>query len=164
MDTILALYPNLTTCGLNETRTKTDEFTLARIEFLRTLIRVSIVPDRCYKVGSYGGKHSMEHLVKFYFTNGEFILAMLMEGYPMRENGINCVFKARYRVPNVGANNGHILDWTPTKYPLRRRGERNVEEARLTLQNDVKNILDTMVPTWREGDIFSKLAAVVGNW
>lgn len=177
-DEILSLYPDLTTCGLNQVRTCVTEFNPNRIEFLRKLIRLMIASHRSYKVGSYGGKHAMERPVKFYFTNGEFILAMLMEGYPMRRDGINCVFKARYLVPDVGVPSGYILDWTPEesrrqntmdallfgRRPVRQMRETKVDQARRTLKSNVEALLDETIPTWREGDIYTKLAASLGEW
>jgi hypothetical protein len=57
------------------------DFKSSRIEFIRAAIRLSIVPAKSYNIGSYGGKHYIEQLTGSYISNGEFIVAMLMEGY-----------------------------------------------------------------------------------
>ena len=54
-----------------------------------------------YCVRSYGGKHEVEKyrntLTKGnnYISNGEFIAAMILNGYVPKIDGINCVFKAK---------------------------------------------------------------------
>lgn len=47
--------------------------------------------DTCYSLGSYAGKHDVEHWRKeedeeqdYYVSNGDFIMAMLLSGFPVR--------------------------------------------------------------------------------
>jgi hypothetical protein len=48
--------------------------------------------------GSYGLKHVAENAIGHYVTNGEFIAAALIAGYPMREQrGPNALFGVRKR-------------------------------------------------------------------
>lgn len=158
LDEVLALHPSLTTFGFGQfqdktaVRTNPNEFNPARIEFLRKLIALSIVPNRSYKVGSYGGKHVMEHLADFYFANGEFIVAMLMEGYPMRTSGVNASFKANYVrfVSSDGARK--VLTWTPHPYPIRTKSGRDAEAKMKSLHEGVVALITERVPGWKVGD------------
>ena len=95
MDAILTQHPNLTLFGLDpsEEHIPDRRFTEARIEMIRKVIRVAVKPVSPHskkRIGSYGGKHVIEHLIDLYITNGEFILAMLMEGYPMKHI-VHCI-------------------------------------------------------------------------
>jgi hypothetical protein len=54
---------------------------------------------RIYKVGSYEGKHILEIFRGgSYISNGEFIIAMILCGYSFQKYGLNCSFKARYKI------------------------------------------------------------------
>ena len=107
MNEALARFPTLGQGGLT---THGGIFNPERIELIRKVIRASIVPTAPKRgkwgIGSYGGKHYIEHLMDIYITNGEFILAMVMEGYetkhviydkPYRHATPNAVFRAKYK-------------------------------------------------------------------
>jgi len=90
MDAVLTQYPNLTLFGLDpsEEHIPDRRFTEARIEMIRQVIRVAVKPVSPHskkRISSYGGKHVIENLIDLYITNGEFILAMVLEGYPMKQ-------------------------------------------------------------------------------
>lgn len=124
MDAALAKLPTLELFGLAPFNNNPEEyppdrnFIPARIELIRQVIRVSIVPTkRKWGIGSYGGKHYIEDLMDIYISNGEFILAMAMEGYEVRHvvwgketahpgrPTPNAVFRAKYKVnPTIVAN------------------------------------------------------------
>ena len=114
MDAVLAKYPNLHHFGLStyQDRPMTDadrNFKPTRIELIRNMIKASIEPAKTWKIQSYGGKHYIEHLMDIYITNGEFILAMAMEGYEVKQvvwgkdtaqpgrPTPNAVFRAKYK-------------------------------------------------------------------
>lgn len=92
MEETLAKYPNLTPFGLtpfmnDPANQESRNFLPARIDLIRRMIRTMVKPvgpNSRKRIGSYGGKHVIEHEMDFYITNGEFILAMLLEGYPMK--------------------------------------------------------------------------------
>ena len=115
MDAVLAKYPNLHHFGLSPYDDRPlaagdRNFIPARIELIRQMIRASIVPTKKkWDIGSYGGKHYIEHLMDIYITNGEFILAMALEGYEVKQvvwgrntsqpgrPTPNAVFRAKYK-------------------------------------------------------------------
>lgn len=115
MDAVLAKYPNLHHFGLSpwddRPLTAADRnFSPARIELIRQMIRLTIMPTKKkWDIGSYGGKHHVEHLMDIYITNGEFILAMILEGYEMKQcvwgkdtshpwrPTPNAIFRAKYK-------------------------------------------------------------------
>ena len=91
MEEILAKYPLLRPFGLvpymNDMSRLTEHhgFDTARIELIRRMIRVMVKkvgPHSRKCIGSYGGKHVIEHEMNFYITNGEFIMAMLDASAP----------------------------------------------------------------------------------
>jgi hypothetical protein len=92
MENVLATYPNLTPFGLvpfmnDPANRESRKFLPARIDLIRRMIRVMVKkvgPNSRKFIGSYGGKHVVEHEMDFYITNGEFILAMMLEGYTMK--------------------------------------------------------------------------------
>jgi hypothetical protein len=99
MDTLLQTYPGLTHNGHPCRWEGYQAFKPARIEFFRSVIRKTIVPARCFNVGSYSGKHYVEKLTDSYMTNGEFIVAMMLEGYTSSKvvaGSPNVSFKAKY--------------------------------------------------------------------
>jgi len=56
-----------------------------------------------YAVGSYGGKHAIEHYRRIknpkensYISNGEFIIAMILLDYIPKVESLNCRFNAVY--------------------------------------------------------------------
>ena len=109
MEEILAKLPNLTPFGLapylddpaNHDNTK---FLPARIDLIRRMIRVMVKPvgpNSKKSIGSYGGKHVIEHEIEFYITNGEFILAMMLEGYPARQQTWGLPGAPGNRTPNA---------------------------------------------------------------
>ena len=114
MEEILAKYPHLRPFGLEpymkdmSRLTEHHGFLAARIDLVRRMVRVMVKPvgpNSKKRIGSYGGKHVIEHEIEFYITNGEFILAMLLEGYPMKQDGPNGIFKATW-VHDVGLADG----------------------------------------------------------
>jgi hypothetical protein len=114
MDAILAQHPNLSIFGLDPTDEKNPDrrFTEARIEMIRKVIRVAVKPVSPHskkRIGSYGGKHVIERLIDLYITNGEFILAMLMEGYPMKQIVYGRDFGIYYNRPTP--NGAFKADW-----------------------------------------------------
>lgn len=107
MEDILAQYPTLTTFGFGTFKNERPiapsdrTFNPERIRILRKTLPLILRPSKKFDVGSYGGKHVAEHFVGTYFSNGEFILAMLMDGYKMRHGeGPNAVFQATYLFPS----------------------------------------------------------------
>jgi hypothetical protein len=98
MENVLATYPTLRPFGLvpyQNDLSKLPEhhgFDAARIDLIRRMIRVMVKrvgPHSRKHIGSYGGKHVIEREMDFYITNGEFIMAMLLEGYPMKQEPRN---------------------------------------------------------------------------
>lgn len=99
MDATLLTYPTLSHNGFPCRWEGRRDFKEARIDLIRWVIRASIKPAKSYKVGSYGGKHYVEHLSGTYVSNGEFILAMILEGYTHSKpiaGRPNVCFKANY--------------------------------------------------------------------
>jgi len=96
MEEILAKYPSLRPFGLEPYMNNPDalndadgQFMAARIDLIRRMIRVMVKkvgPNSKKRIGSYGGKHVVEREIGFYIANGEFIMAMLLEGYPMKQD------------------------------------------------------------------------------
>ena len=93
MEEIIAKYPNLRPFGLEPYQNDAANleayhgFLVARIDLVRRMIRGMVKPvgpNSRKHIGSYGGKHVIEHEMDFYITNGEFILAMMLEGYTMK--------------------------------------------------------------------------------
>lgn len=54
-----------------------------------------------YRVGSYNGKHAVEHALNNYVSNGEFIVAALMLGFTWRNDVPNIEFKMNYCDPRT---------------------------------------------------------------
>jgi hypothetical protein len=95
MENVLATYPNLRPFGLEPYMNDAANlepyhgFDASRIDLIRRMIRHMVKPvgpNSRKHIGSYGGKHVIEHEIDFYITNGEFILAMLLEGYSMKHD------------------------------------------------------------------------------
>jgi hypothetical protein len=114
LNRVLDEHPRLSTFGLGLSRTlgttveeQKTEFdrerqelrdalpSVARVYYwLKAEIGVIRTPTR----GSYGLKHVAEKAIGQYVTNGEFIAAALIAGYPMREQcGPNPLFGVRKR-------------------------------------------------------------------
>jgi hypothetical protein len=55
-------------------------------ECLDWLSDIRMIKTICYSRGSYGLKHDVENDCGRYISNGAFIMAALMRGYPMRRN------------------------------------------------------------------------------
>jgi len=144
MDALLLTYPTLSHNGFPCRWEGRQDFKEARIEFIRAVIRKSIAPARCYDVGSYGGKHYVEHLTGSYLTNGEFIVAMKLEGYTHSKVVAGCPnvsFKAKYVVsPDMVANVGrNIAD--ETIFARHWGGQKKVQ-AYKTLVAEVKALVN----------------------
>jgi len=55
------------------------------LKLLFSIIPLIFTPSERKSIGSYGGKHTVEHLMyPGYISNGEFILVMLCLGYKMK--------------------------------------------------------------------------------
>jgi hypothetical protein len=93
MEDILAKYPNLRPFGLepymnDPAQLEADGgFVVSRIDLIRRVIKhmvKKVSPHSKKRIYSYGGKHTVEREIGFYIANGEFIMAMLLEGYAMK--------------------------------------------------------------------------------
>lgn len=83
---------------------KSHEFHTDRIERVREIIRLWLKPRKgvnCKCMGSYQLKHAAEDSelaeglpLEGYVSNGEFIYAMILEGYDVKRSGINAYFNA----------------------------------------------------------------------
>lgn len=59
---------------------------------LATWLRDNVRPIKTPTVGSYGMKHVVEKAIGRYVSNGEFIAAALIAGYPYRHDAPNTLF------------------------------------------------------------------------
>jgi hypothetical protein len=76
------------------------------IQTAQQWIRANLTQRNTYnkKISSYGLKHKLEQDVRcYYITNGEFIVAMLLEGYEPKvlPDWPNCYFKAQHRTDSA---------------------------------------------------------------
>jgi hypothetical protein len=173
MDAILAQHPNLTLFGLDPSQEHIPDrnFIATRIEMIRQVIRVAVKPvspSSKKRIGSYGGKHVIENLIDLYITNGEFILAMLMEGYPMKQ--IVCIpynrptpnasFKADW-VMNHGLSEG----WrkAPPEH-IPRRYKKDYDNWRL-VNDGVQRVMTEFVGDRRDPErrLMDQVAEIVGR-
>lgn len=80
-----------------------NEFESERIEKIREIIRGNLEKRKTERVnllgyGSYALKHAVEKdvnargILKCYVSNGEFIYAMILEGYNVKREGRNAYF------------------------------------------------------------------------
>ncbi|WP_254561810.1 hypothetical protein [Dyadobacter diqingensis] len=71
-----------------------NDFQVNRINAARKVIAQSYVKMKTIQKdnSSYGLKHDMEKVIGEYMTNGEFIVAMIGEGFVFKRDRINCYF------------------------------------------------------------------------
>lgn len=71
------------------------------IEKIREFVRENIKPRVTLnaKHTSYGLKHIVERLTHNYVSNGNFIAAMILEGYKYKQypRSLNCIFNGDYK-------------------------------------------------------------------
>jgi hypothetical protein len=99
MEDIFNKYPTLGLGGFNSD--KLDNFknnvNIELINEIKNAIIELYKPIKSYSTAqsSYGMKHTIEHHINKYNSNGEFILAMLLLGYKPKilSNSKNCLFK-----------------------------------------------------------------------
>lgn len=95
------MLQGLTYIGYSGIGFNPNEFKQERIEEIRKIIRVRLVKRKTINLlgyGSYKLKHACEKdemargLLKCYVSNGEFIYAMILEGYMVAKCGVNAHF------------------------------------------------------------------------
>jgi len=122
------------------------DFKPSRIEFIRAVIRLSIAPAKSYMVGSYGGKHYIEQLTGAYISNGEFIVAMLMEGYAQSKvvpGRPNVSFKAKYLADHMIVSNlSHPINHAPDAILAHQWGKTKLTKYR-EIEAQVKELVDS---------------------
>jgi len=76
-------------------------FEVAKVQEAYQIVQQRVANRSTYFVGSYGLKHQLEEIQGGYFSNGDTIAAMLLNGYTARfakrgkPLGVNCQFKAK---------------------------------------------------------------------
>lgn len=174
MDAVLAQHPNLTLFGLDPSQERVPDrrFTETRIEMIRKVIRVAVKPVSPHskkRIGSYGGKHVIENLIDLYITNGEFILAMLMEGYPMKHIVYGVPFNRP--TPNASFKADWVMDhglseaWrnAPPEH-IPRRYKKAYDNWRL-VKDGVQTIMTEIVGDRRDPErrLMDQVAEIVGR-
>lgn len=101
------------------------EFNPKRIEEIRAIIRKKLVKRKTERInllgyGSYSLKHACEKdekargLLKCYVSNGEFIYAMILEGYNVSRSGLN----AHFNVTLKSADKFYKMNFHNDRTPL----------------------------------------------
>jgi hypothetical protein len=87
----------------NEEKQNKKLFNIMQIVKIQNSLHQVVQEGNQYKIGSYGLKHAVEKCDIGYISNGDCIVAMILNGYSARfkkkgENQIdvNCEFKAKY--------------------------------------------------------------------
>ena len=107
------------------------------------------------RVGSYGGKHVVEHLIDFYITNDEFIEACVGLGIPHTKGDPNYVFymKSRFEMSLRSNNTMERPKWC-------RKAE---WDAYLSAKEYSNTIINDLIGNVEGETRFQRLASVVGH-
>lgn len=107
------------------------------------------------RVGSYGGKHVVEHLIDFYITNDEFIEACVGLGIPHTKGDPNYTFHMKHRFPSIPDRD------RPTQRP---KWCRKAEwDAYLSVMEYSNIIINDLIENVKGETRFQRLASVVGH-
>lgn len=123
MKTKEELLQGLTYIGYSGIGFNQSEFKQERIEEIRKIIRARLVKRKTINLlgyGSYKLKHACEKdemargLLKCYVSNGEFIYAMILEGFQVAKCGVN----AHFNVTMKSAEDFYDMNFNGKRIPL----------------------------------------------
>ena len=106
------------------------------------------------RVGSYGGKHAIEHLIDFYITNDEFIEACVGLDIPHTKGNPNYTFHMKHRFPS-------IPDHRTTQRP--KWCKKAEWDDYLHAKEQSNTIVNNLIENTEGSSRFQRLASVVGH-
>lgn len=108
------------------------------------------------QVGSYGGKHAIEHLIDFYITNDEFIEACVGLGIPHKKGDPNYVFYMKSRF-ELNLHNHSVITKRPKWF------KKAEWDAYLHAKEQSNTIVNNLIENVEGETRFQRLASVVGH-